>query len=749
MKSSTYWVAVLATLLACSGSQNPITPTLPGDGDEHTADPKVRGGSQAKNDPWAGRDLIAPPPTLSPKPLPMPTVERFNLPSGLPVIAVQSDAAPTFQLRLAVRAGGRDDNKDKVGTSDFVASMITRGARGASEDQIARRLETVGAQLQSNSTFEATIVQCHAPLAGADACMSTTALLVSAPTFPQKAMDEVRGQLQLAARQSHLDPAQLASLHFQNGLWGEEHVRGWPMTERTVAAIDRSDLIAFHKKHYSPKNAVLVVVGPETGPALRKRLSRAFGRWRGGAVDSDRAMAEPEVRGLSIRLVDLGARNQAQIRLGHLGVAHGDRTYAAATLVNHVLGGRGPASRLSRAMAEAHPEGTAQSSFDRNSERGALMIAAAAPTAKAVPVMRLLIDQMGVLADQGPSEAELAAAITEVAGSYQVRLESANEIGAALLAAELHALPDDYVQGFGANLGKVSMGEAARMAKRWLDPQNLVVIIAGNAEQIGPELEQAGLTFETVAGSAPVSAHERAAEKAAAETPADPAEEKKARAVLDAALAAKGGYGKLSAVKTFHWKGKAELALPGGKVPAAVEKRFVRPDKLRLDMTVQGGGASMTITTALVGDKGWAQEVRPDGKRSIDFPKSEVEAGKSQIWRDQDFVLLRHREKGAQVAPLADQSIDGKPHHAIRVTAPGGKRAVTLLIDKKSKRLTGMSYSEQGLAAEERYSNYKAVNGIQVAHKRVTKSAQLDLSTEVTAVEINPKIDPSIFVKPK
>src|SRR5688500_12618329 len=307
--------------------------------------------------------------------------------------------------------------------------------------------------------------------------------------------------------------------------------------------------------------------------------------------------------------------------------------------------------------------------------------------AQAVALMRLLMEQIGKMGEEGPSDDEVRAAVTELAGAYQTRFESSQEIGAALLAAELHGFGPDYVRDFGPVLGKVTAAAARESAERWLDGKNLVVVLAGNAQEIEPQLIEAGLSFARVSHTEPVAKYERDAIAKAASAPPDPKEEASARKILDAALAAKGGEAKLAAVKTFSWKGKATLNLPGGKVPAQVEKRFASPDKLRLDMLIEMGGAKVTITTALVGNSGWAQETRPDGSRVIDFPASEVEAGKAQIWRDQDFVLLRHLEKGAVVAPQPDAVLDGVPHHAIRVTAPDGKRHVTLLIEKKTRRL--------------------------------------------------------------
>ncbi|HLU67223.1 MAG TPA: pitrilysin family protein [Kofleriaceae bacterium] len=739
--------AALALVAACGGASQDVVPRLPGDGDEHTAEPRDPRAGGAP-DLWADRDLIPAPPPLEPRRIALPEIERFTLRSGLQVVAVKSDLAPTFHMQLAVRAGRRDEERGKSGVASFVASMLPRGARGRSQAQLTGPLEQAGGQLTSNASFEATLVTCHVVDRGRKACLDAVAAMVRAPSFPAAAMKEVREQLLTAARQSHLDPAQLANMHFQNALWGDEHVRGWPMSERSVAAIERADLVAWHKRHYTPKNSVLVVVSPDAPAKLRPVLERSLGSWRGAAPPAHEPDPAPTPSGIDIRLVDVPNLNQAHVRVGRTGLSHRDEDFYAATVVNHVLGGPSPRARLARAMRRSlSGRAAASSSFDRNVDVGAFVAAGVAPPADAVTLMRTLMDEIGRMAADGPTGDEVTAAITELAGGYQTRFESHQEIAGALLAAELHGFGPEYVRDFAVRLGAVDVAAARKSAARRLDGKNLVVVIAGNAQAIEPHLMEAGLRYQRVAHTAPIAKHERD-ERAAAQKPASPKEEAAARAILDAALAAKGGAGKLQAIKRLSWKGDAVLNLPNGKVPAKVQKRFVQPDKLRLDMEISMGGAKMSITTALVGDKGWAQERRPDGARTIDFPQSEVEAGQAQIWRDQDFVLLRHREKGAQVAPQPDVTIDGAAHHAIRVTSPDGKRSVVLLIDKKSRQLRGLNYVEQGVTAEERFGDYRAVGGVQFAHKRVTKSAQVDLTTTVTEVKVNPSIDSSAFARP-
>jgi hypothetical protein len=383
--------------------------------------------------------------------------------------------------------------------------------------------------------------------------------------------------------------------------------------------------------------------------------------------------------------------------------------------------------------------GTAWSSFDRNADRGAFLAGATAKPVNAVTTARALIAEINRMSDEGPSEAELARAISGLAGQYLVKMDSPAAIAEALLAGEVHGFDESYVRDYALQLGKVTRETAAAAARARLDPSNVAVVIVGPADVIEPKLAEAGWVYEKFSPGDPIGTFEKDRFKVG---------QKDATALLDKALEAKGGFERLSKVKTFTWEGTAKLTIGAQKAPAKVEKAFVVPDKLRLDMDINGG--QLEATTVFDGATGWAQQ-RPKGQaaQAVNLPKAEVELGQAQMWRDQDFVLLRHKVEGARARTLADRTVHGAAHHAIEVTSKDGKIAVVLLLDKKTFLLAGMDFTEQGLAVKERYSDYKTVGGIQVAHKRSTDSDQLKLETEMSKAAFDIKVDPARFKRPK
>ncbi|MCP4446977.1 MAG: insulinase family protein, partial [Myxococcales bacterium] len=633
-----------------------------------------------------------------------------------------------------------------VGLAEFTAQSMTRGTKSRDAARIAKEVEAVGAELQATSSYEATLLSCKSLSRDMRTCLSVLPDIVMNANFPQSEVDLVRRNLLASIRQRLDDAGKLASAHFQSALWGDEHARGWVMSSGTIEAISRDDLLSWHKAQVIPNNSVLAVSGDFDAKKLRANLERAFGRWRKAEIPPTPAITVPESQGLKIRLVSKPGQTQSHIRIGHLGIAHGDPDFYATLAFNYTLGGGGFSSRLMKVVRSAEGKAyTASSSFDRNREVGAFVAATFTRSAETVATIKLVQGVIAEMASSGPSSEEVVAATTNISGSYAMRFETASNFASALLAADLHGFNDAYVSRYPQSVAAVTPKQAAKAAARVLDTVNGVLVIVGDAETVGPQLAAAGWGFETVAFSEPVSNWERAKPRNSGTESASPKEVAAAVQLLDQALSVKGGAKKLAALKSFHWIGDAVLNLPDQQMAAIVEKHYSAPDKLRLDMVI--GEGQVKIVTALKGRAGWALEDSPRGKQVRDFTAPELAALSNQLWQDSELVLLRHQDQGARIRPLGERAVGGKMAVAIGVTR-ADEHSVTLLIDAKSKLLLGMDYANQGMKTSERFSNYRKVSGLQVAHTRTTKGPQVDLTVKLSKFEVGRPVPTTLFTKP-
>ena len=110
--------------------------------------------------------------------------------------------------------------------------------------------------------------------------------------------------------------------------------------------------------------------------------------------------------------------------------------------------------------------------------------------------------------------------------------------------------------------------------------------------------------------------------------------------------------------------------------------------------------------------------------------------------------MLKAADPAAKLTTAPDETIDGKPQSVIKLRSPFGVD-VALYLDKKTKLLTRMAFTEGGGANTDDFGDYKDVGGIKFAHKRNSQAADgRSTKLDLKSVEIDPKYDQKMFDKP-
>jgi hypothetical protein len=356
-------------------------------------------------------------------------------------------------------------------------------------------------------------------------------------------------------------------------------------------------------------------------------------------------------------------------------------------------------------------------------------------TSETVATLRLVLDEISKMQASGPTDDEVAAAIANLAGSYAMRVSGADDLAAALVTADLHGLAQAYVSDFPLLVAQVTRQEAADAAASVLTPRDLAIVLLGDGDAIAKQLDAAKIPFERVSFAKAIGP-----QPAPEAAPIDAKSAEAAKKVLEAALAAKGG-DKVAKLKSLHMVADGSLTTQGQTLDVEFDRKLVLPETMRMDISIAKG--SFKVALVVQGDKGWGSN--PGGVQ--DLPAEQMPTLEFQRWIDPELVLTRHREKGTVAELLAPTKIDGKAVQVVKVRAPDGME-VTLFIDSATKLLVQSRYDTGAGETIETFADYKAVEGIQIAHKRTSKSAEESADLTVTKVEINPTIDPAIFKKP-
>ena len=738
-------LAAVLVVFACGPKPKPApVPVLPGDGDTHVAKPPdAPAAKPTANDPWTGRnDLIVPPAPKPPAKLELPAIESMKLANGMQVFVIKSARLPVVSMQLAIKAGRMQEPRARLGVAEATADMMVKGTKKRNAVALAKAIDFVGGTIAADATFEATLISCSVLARNLPTCLELVPEMITQSTFPDDELAKVK-ELLIGEVRARLDDAgTLAAVHVQNLLWGNEHVRGWVNSEASIHALRRDDVVAWHKAWYQPNNAILVVAGDVDSKKLKTDLERSFGAWKKGSVSPIPPYKEPGLSGTRIRLVDKPGQTQTHIRIAQFGIKHDDARFFDTLVWNYALGGGAFSSRLMKVVrVEGGKTYGASSSFDRNLDRGSFVASTFTRNSEAVATAKLIVGEIAKMQKQGPTQAEIDSAIANIAGGYGMRFQTAADVGAALLGAELHGFGKEYLENFPLVVGKVDVETAKRAAAEILDPKNYVIVMVGDAKDLEPQLEKAGWRYEKVSFAEPLTKEQKQPE-----APVDAKTLAATKQIAMEALAAKGGKAKLGALKSLRLAAKGMTQIQGQKLPVEIERTFVVPDKMRIDATL---AQQFKVIVGVDGKIGWQQAPTQTGQmQTVEFKGKDVDQAQFEVWREPELILLKATDNNAKVAPGKDDTIDGKPHAAVRVTSPFGPE-VTIYIDKKSKLVGRITFEDGGITQTEEFSEYKDVGGIKVAHKRSSTGQGRATQLEISKVEWDPKVDNAIFKKPE
>jgi hypothetical protein len=172
---------------------------------------------------------------------------------------------------------------------------------------------------------------------------------------------------------------------------------------------------------------------------------------------------------------------------------------------------------------------------------------------------------------------------------------------------------------------------------------------------------------------------------------------------------------------------------------------------MRIDATLklpQPQGDTV-VSIVVAGTSGWQRA--PDGRGGyalVDITGPAQATAAFERWREPELILLKAAEPDAKVTPKADETIDGKPCAVVRLRSPLPGVDVELYLDKKTKLITRMIYSDGGNNETDDFSDYRDASGLKVAYKRTTNGSGRSTSLDIKSVELDPKIDPTLFNKP-
>ena len=227
----------------------------------------------------AQSSLTAPPPDLPARPFVLSKEQTRTLPNGLKIVVVESHSVPVVTLRLGLLAGSILDAPDAPGLASAVASQMTAGTDKFNSLQLREAIEGLGGTMSVSAGQDIATVGASALTENFTRLTEIMADVLLHPAFP---VDELATYKQLTAQSLVLQrqqPGFLASEQFNKVVYGQHPYGVSSTTPAAVQALTPEKLRAFYQARYTPRGAVLVVVGDIKPAVVFAQLTRTLGSW--------------------------------------------------------------------------------------------------------------------------------------------------------------------------------------------------------------------------------------------------------------------------------------------------------------------------------------------------------------------------------------------------------------------------------------------------------------------------------------
>jgi predicted Zn-dependent peptidase len=660
-------------------------------------------------------------------------IEKFTLENGLRVFVVENHKLPKVAYSLSLNVDPVLEG-DMAGYLDLTGQLMERGTKNRTKQQFDEEIDFIGARLStsSNGVYGGSLKKHQ------DKLLDMMSDVVMNAEFKQEELDKLKKQMLSGIVSSKDDPDAIAQNARAVLAYGKDHPYGEIATEASVEKVTIEKCTDYYKTYFKPNVSYLAVVGDVTVEEVKALTEKYFGKWEKATVPKHKYRTPTPVEKNKVAFVHKEGAVQSVINIGHpINLKQNSPDAIKAKVMNTILGG-GMTGRLFMNLRETHGYTYGAYSSIRPDKLVGIFGANAKVRNEVTDssVIEFMVE-LNRLRDEKVSEEDLQSVKNYMTGTFAYTLQDPQTIARFAINKERYNLPDDYYANYLKNLAAVTVDDIQAMAKKYIKPENMTILVVGNKAEVADKLTSFAASnevdFYDASGNEWVEPLKPAPEGMTAES------------VIDKYIVAKYGMKpgkdltkKLKKIKDVTVK--MDASMQGQTI------NFTRynkaPNKFALAITM---GAMVIQKQAFDGAKGKVTGMQ--GNSDIEGEELEDLKASSVMFSDIDY-----KTSGNTYNLLGVEPIEGKDAYKVEVTKKSGSKETEWYDVATSLQVKAMQVAElpeeQGggsITSVTMFYDYKEVGGINYAHKINQAAGPQVFDMNVTSVEHNTKLGDEVF----
>lgn len=412
-------------------------------------------------------------------------VTRAELSNGIVVLVKENHTNASVTLRGRLRAGAMYETDAAAGLASFTASALQRGTTKYTFQQLNELYDSVGMSFGVGSSTEITTFGGKALTEDFAGLFDVAEQVLCAPTFPDKELEKLRGQIITGVREAEDDTRYVAWRKFQELSFpkGHPYHRSDDGTEATVKKLTRAKLVEFHSKYFRPDGAIFVIVGDIEAQKAIDLVAKHFGGWK-GKKGIPFGIPEAPLPTRSLREdIAMQGKMQSDVVMGYPGIRRDDPDYYTLRTADLIFGQLGLSGRLGENVRDKL--GLCYyvySSLNAGVGAGPWMIGTGVNPRNVDLAIEAIGDEIRRLRTGGVTREELSHAQDFVTGSLALRLETNDGVASTLADMEFYALGMDYIVRYADIFRSITRDQILTAVQKYARLEEAVIVTAGPAK---------------------------------------------------------------------------------------------------------------------------------------------------------------------------------------------------------------------------------------------------------------------------
>ncbi|PIQ15340.1 MAG: peptidase M16 [Flavobacteriales bacterium CG18_big_fil_WC_8_21_14_2_50_32_9] len=657
------------------------------------------------------------------------TPATFTLPNGLKVFVVENHKLPRVAFSLSLDVDPVLEG-DMAGYVDATGQLLERGTKNRTKQQLDEEIDFIGASISTSSKgVYAASLKKHQ-----DKLLNIMSDIILNSDFKQEELTKIITQTKSGLASSKDDPDAIASNVKSVLLYGKKHPYGEVVTEESIEKATLEQCKKYYNTYFKPNVAYLAIVGDVTVAEIKPLIEKYFANWEKADVPVNKYKTPTAPSKTRVAFVHKEGATQSVVNITYpINLKQNNPDVIKAQMMNSILGGSATA-RLFMNLRETY--GYTYGAYSRISADeivGNFNAFAKVRNEVTDSALTQFMIELNRIVDEKVTEEELQNIKNYMSGTFAYSLQDPQTVARFAINTEKYKLPADYYATYLKQIAAVTVDDIKEMAEKYIKPSNALILIVGDkktAEKLTSFDAENKVSFYDTYGNDFIDLKPAPAGITA-------------KTVIDNYIVAKYGLS----------KGKAlDKKLKG-----------IKDITVKMDATIQGQTISVTryqkapnkFANAMAMGTMVIQKQTFNGTTG---KISGMQGNKDVTGDDLDelklssilFLDTKYDENGITYELIGVEPINGKDAYKMIQTKPNGDTEtewydVVSNLKVKSLSVQENEQLEEPITVITELSDYKAVNGIQFAHKTKQAFGPQALDMVVTSIEINTKLGDEVF----